>query len=106
MDLARKVPKMSDQWSETDKMVIKNYKKTYAYLTMALPTEILQNFKTFTTADTLWGALFTRYEGNTKMWELPIDELIKQFQSFHISKVNHSQVKQTYISDWSVISSP
>ena len=41
VDLAHKVPKTSEQWSETDKMVMKNYKKAYAYLTMALPTEIL-----------------------------------------------------------------
>ena len=67
VDLARKVPKTPDQWSETDKIIIKNYKKAYAYLTMALPTEILQNFKTFTTVDTLWVARFTRYEGNSDM---------------------------------------
>ena len=66
-DLARKVPITPDKWTEADKLVVKNYKKAYAYLTMALPTKILQNFKTFTTADTLWVALFTRYEGTSEM---------------------------------------
>ena len=53
LDLARKVPKTQDQWSKIERNVMKNYKKAYAYLTMALPTEILQNFKTFTTTDSL-----------------------------------------------------
>ena len=34
------------------------------------------------TSDSLWGALFTIYEGNTEMRGLRKDELIKQFQSF------------------------
>ena len=58
-DLARKVSITPDKWTEANKLVIKNYKKAYAYLTMALPTEILQNFNTFTTVDNLWVALFT-----------------------------------------------
>ena len=41
VDQARKVPKTLDQWDETDIIIMKNYKKAYAYLTMALPTEIL-----------------------------------------------------------------
>ena len=77
VDLARKVPKTSEQWSETERNVMKNYKKAYAYLTMALPTKILQNFKTFTIADSLWNALYSRYEGNTEMRGLRKDELIK-----------------------------
>ena len=49
---------------------------------MDLPNENLQNFKTFTTVDILWRALFTKYEGNTEMMGLRNEELIKQFQSF------------------------
>ena len=82
VDQARKVPKTLDHWDDTDRIIMNNYKKAYAYLTMALPTEIFQNFKTFTTADSLWNVLYTRYEGNTKMRGLRKDELIKQFQSF------------------------
>ena len=98
VDLVRKVPKSQDQWTETERNVMKNYKKAYAYLTMALPTEILQNFKTFTTADTLWVALFTRYEGTSEMRELRKDELIKQFQSFtYIEGESFSSQANKYI---------
>jgi hypothetical protein len=43
--------------------------KAYSTLTMALGTEIAQQFKDFTTAKALWDALDERFEGNENMKE-------------------------------------
>ena len=84
-DTSRRVAKTPDLLTDSERTIVSRYKKAYSYLTMALPNDVLQNFKEFTTSDSLWNALLSRYEGNSEMKEFRKEELIKQYLSFTCS---------------------
>ena len=79
----RVVDKKIDEYTDADFLLVEYDEKSLATLTMALPPDVAQSFRSYTSAKSLLEALIEMFEGNEDMQQSRKDLLRQRFNMFN-----------------------